>query len=270
MPSLDTTEQQRQYYLEAMGISTWLPTAALPAAAQSPEWVWHEEKRVEEPNDSVKQVTQPASISAPTVQSSTPSTKPLSALPPRATSPEVDDIGESSAKPIEVNQSEKTTAVTETGQQPPRFRMAMVAFSDCLAIVQLPMDVLQALAPEHQRLIKRILSSVGLGLNESDGDGNIQLFAWPIVNNLNVDQSLTLAQAAIHQLEKRLSADQLPLVIFGEQMVEYLGLPEGVVGHPQNCNSRPVIQSPTLNELMSIPGLKRELWVQLQQFKTLL
>lgn len=262
MATEPTQQQLRQHYLDAMGITSWLPVKVLPAAAPSPTWRWLDENDLAELRSVAQQpaepavcTTEPQAVAEPIVRA-----EAQQAAVEAETRQERPAVSESSVAETAVSSEPKTFA------PPPRFRLAMLAYGDALVICQMPLDVLQSFPPEHQRLVQRILQSVGLG----QGDMRQQMFAWPIVNNPNVDQSLPLAQAAVSSLVTRFHAEQLPLLLFGQQLPEYLGLDETLLQQPQKLGERPVIVAPTLNELIAIPGLKRELWVQLQSFQPLL
>lgn len=267
----------RQHYMDAIGLDVWLPTQPLVGAAPSPEWVWGElsdsrlESTIVEPKVEAtaagNSVEQPARVAL--IHRPAPVAKSLEVMPETKdsvaqTSPATEELKARPAAAVEPSEPASTASQT-TYAAPPRFRLAMVVYDDALVISQLPMDVLQPLVPEHQALLHRILQSIGLGI----GSSKTQLFAWPIVNNPNVDQSAELAQAAVKSLASRLNADALPLLIFGHQLVEYLGLPEQVVTEWTHVDNRLAIAGPTLNELISIPGFKRDLWVRLQSFQTI-
>ncbi|MCW8884538.1 MAG: hypothetical protein OQK12_04675, partial [Motiliproteus sp.] len=59
----------------------------------------------------------------------------------------------------------------------PRFRVAVLAYEDCLVVNELPLDVLQGMTTKHQQLLQRILGSIALG----KGSPKVQLLAWPVV-----------------------------------------------------------------------------------------
>ncbi|MEH6626979.1 MAG: hypothetical protein V7739_11075 [Motiliproteus sp.] len=151
----------------------------------------------------------------------------------------------------------------------PRFRLAVIAFGDCLVVNELPLDVLQGMTALHQQLLERILMSVGLG----SGSAHTQLLAWPVVNSSHVDQGVEVAQAGVANLLSRMqSSARIPLLLLGEQAWRF-GLqqkPEYELISPIMLNNRPVLASVSLNQLMRVPGTKRELWHQLLKLKQLL
>ena len=147
----------------------------------------------------------------------------------------------------------------------PRFRLAVLAYKDCLVVNELPLDVLQGMTAKHQQLLQRILASIGLG----QGDANVQLLAWPVVNSAHIDQGEPVARAGVNNLIVRMQSNaQLPMLLMGQSAVSY-GLPESYrqADTVTNVANRWVLPAPSLNELMCIPGLKRELWLQLLQLQ---
>ncbi|MCW8885264.1 MAG: hypothetical protein OQK12_08400, partial [Motiliproteus sp.] len=74
-----------------------------------------------------------------------------------------------------------------------------------------------------------------------------------------------VARAGVNNLIIRMqSSAQLPMLLLGKNSADY-GLPESFQGAGEvvNVANRWVLPGPSLNELMCIPGLKRDLWHQL-------
>ncbi len=271
-----TAEQQRQRYLVTMGITPWLPVRALPGAASSPEWDWQRcdtdasPARPAAAAESVQASAQPVASARAGSERAAPTAaiQQLLAAPASVAAdarPEPAVVAEKQPSPSETQH----TSAAEEPLPVPRFRLAFVGYRDCLVVTDLPMDVIQGFTGSHQKLLDRILASVGLG----EGEPRIKLFAWPVVSSAHVDQSAPVARAGVNGIIRRLQNDNgLPVLLLGSQAAEFVlqpGEPERATS-PAVLNDRPVLVSSSLNELMRVPGQKRELWLQLLKLKPLL
>ena len=300
-------EQQRQQYLGTMGITSWLPVRPLSGALPSPEWQWEKielqtsgrssnsqvdagssaiQQKSGQPSISVSNASIVKAVLAENSETSSVSAPPLSltkASPvgfqaptaaihqllsdDRATLSEVASVRPSAESEVGVSEEQEASSPAREPQSAvPRFRLAFVGYKDCLVINEMPIDVVQGFTAIHQALLDRILLSVGLG----GGEPNIQLFAWPVVNSTHVDQGHSVARAGVKKMISRFQlAGSVPLFLLGEQAETY-AMPErsseSIEGHGATLD-RPVLAASSLNQLMRIPGQKRELWHQLLKLK---
>ncbi|OMH38106.1 hypothetical protein [Motiliproteus sp. MSK22-1] len=298
-------EQQRQQYLAAMGVTSWLPVRPLSGALSSPEWEW---QKTDLQSDSQSPVSPASGAGAPAIPQQSAQVNPPrnSSLTAKEHLAEHSDWSASAASlsltkasnagaqaptaaihqllsndslagaevsrvpsPVKAEVSEEKdvpSAVVEQQKPVPRFRLAFIGYKDCLVVNEMPIDVIQGFTAIHQALLDRILSSVGLG----NGEANVQLFAWPVVNSAHVDQSHSVARAGVRKMINRFQlSDSVPLFMLGEQ-AEIYAMPESLSESsevPAEVGGRLVLATSSLNQLMRIPGQKRELWHQLLKLK---
>ncbi|MFT5722683.1 MAG: hypothetical protein ACI9W6_003017 [Motiliproteus sp.] len=153
----------------------------------------------------------------------------------------------------------------------PRFRLAMLSYSDCLVVTEMPTSNAQVWTYEHQQLLNAVLAAVGLGGSPQASSGLYE-FQWPLDPRARFDQSEAIAR---HSLEVAL-ADVLQtshrvLLLMGKSAQAYL-LPSaqlGVSGQLIEHQGRSALCCHGLNEVLRLPGLKAELWRQLQPLRKL-
>ena len=157
-------------------------------------------------------------------------------------------------------------ADTDSDAQAP-FKLAFVAFGDCLVIDTLPPQSRQGLSLQHQSLLEKILRSVGL----EGGQGEVFLLPWPMFASKTLDQGATQARKAVmHKLNKSLASRPVSQVLlFGEaaaQMIIQRSEPlEQLRGILFSLRSDvKVLASASLSEMMTVPGCKKDVWRDLQ------
>ncbi len=283
-------EQLRQRYLTAMGVTSWLPVRSLPGAAASATWRWSElapagagaqgsRAEARSPASAVasgpaagtgssavaaatRQRPQAASAAIQQLLSTQPVAVPVAQPEPR-TGVDSADPSATSAPP-----AAPATAVTEA-LPVPRFRLALVGYADCLVVNELPLQGLEGYTAGHQQLLSQILASIGLG----QGDPQLQLFAWPVINSPHIDQGAAVARAGLGNLITRWQLPEtVPALLLGRQAAEFVLPPEygGSLDEPGRVADRPCLVAASLNEMMRVPSLKAELWRQLLQLRSLL
>lgn len=284
-------ETQRQAYLEAMGIDTWMPVMALPGAAAAAYFEW--DQLAATPATSAQATAeraQPADIAAATMPASS---SPLAATQTPASAPVASSVSAAPAASSSpamqqalaaVSAPKKSPVVTPVSQpdpsqassQPqdtlrstdavPEFHLAAMAFSRGVVVTDMPAKM-SRLSAEHIALLQAMLSAV---TQQPEPMGNIKYFHWPMVRGTGIDQSAAVARQT---LERWLPA-QCPtlnapaLLIMGEQAMEQI-LPVG--GASASFGAQAALagwQSPVathgLHALLGLPLLKKDAWRHLQ------
>lgn len=270
MEQAQQQEQLRQQYLAAMGVTAWLPVRALPGAAASPVWHWSSrdepavrprpavqpQPHTQLPPQQEPSVAKPARadirqlLADPSLRSEAPPPARPAAEPPAAPA-------EPEAAPSVVESPSRSRAPV------PRFRLALIRYSDCLVVDELPLQSLQGFSPAHRALLARILASVGLGGSEP----RVEAFAWPLVNAPHVDQGESVARGGLKTVLWRAQQGAvLPLLLLGETAAHYVLDPELPRTPGSWCDSGDApwsLVSHSLGELLKVPGRKQELWQHL-------
>lgn len=300
MQSTAQQEALRQQYLQAIGITTWLPTQAMPGAANRVQWRWQsadaaasaetgptvsEEQAVtaaasHQVGNTATTASRPVSRAQDVLaqmRGETEASRPTPATADaearqetdaRATPAATASAGQApaTAAPVPAAQNDiKAPAQSSASLPPPRFRLLLAAYADCLVACDMPQQRPQAQsadADRHYHLLAAILQSIGLG----QGEAHFHQFDWPFINSDHIDQGPEVARQGLADVMGRMpAAADVPLLLFGVQAAEYV-LPVGaqVAEAPWQQDARWCLAAPSLHELMGVPGLKRELWQQLQ------
>ncbi|MBN3563886.1 hypothetical protein [Aliamphritea spongicola] len=298
-------QQLRHQYLDAMGIVSWLPREQLPGALPTPDWVWEFCSLPEDlqpqtaqpspaaagasaaaPKPQNSQQNQQAAQQARAALAASLGDKPAEKAPvPKIQKPDnaeqaVQQVVDKTAvapvaapalnKAFDASNIAAPEATAETDAdsdvQAP-FKLAFVAFGDCLVVDTLPPQSRQGLSMQHQSLLDKILRSVGL----QGGQGEVFLLPWPMFASKTLDQGATQARKAVmHKLNKSLAA--LPVsqvILLGEsaaQMIIQRSEPlEQLRGILFSLRSDvKVLASASLSEMMTVPGCKKDVWRDLQ------
>lgn len=288
-------EQLRHQYLEAMGVSSWLPRRQLSGARPTPDWVFEfiypeaNSTPVSEPQstevvtacnarsaDAAKAAAQARSELAASLDGKDKQPKadsvrsapvalapkvPASGSVSRAQQPET-DVEVTEAAPIDLSE----VSTDQTPQAP--FKLAFLAFEDCLVVDALPPRSRQGVSQQHQLLLDKILRSIGL-----KGGMAIEQFMlpWPMFASRSLDQGAEQARLTVqHKLDKSLQQNRVKQVLLlGEasaQMVlqrsEPLDQLRGMMFSIRSDTK--ALACASLSEMMTVPGCKRDVWQDLQ------
>ena len=255
-------EQLRQQYLAAIGVTSWLPTRVLPGAAPSPEWAWQDHSQPD---------TQPQrSVEAEAVAPA-PAARPRNGAPLRQMLQTAEPELKTAEPPLEqpsapATPAEATQVAPPTGSATvPQFRLTLVSYNDCLVITELPLN--QNWSELHQQLLDRIVAAVGLGLSRLGWHE----FHWPMDPRANFDQSEPVARRALAMELNRLSQpEQTTWLLMGSQAAQFSQEWEQTpaLGELVQQPERRILHCQGLNEVLRVPGMKAELWCQLQPLRT--
>ena len=280
-------QQQRHQYLEALGITSWLPQQSLPGAAPSEDWVWDfrypapdipfsdgdYEDSAGDSSDALLQPQAGHSQQRPRpkpMQSSPKSREAARAMLAQTLGADLDTQSQKkTAKPVEVApvvEAEVATPVA-TGKPDPRFKLAFVQAGPLLLIDSLPTHGQEGFTDHHRHLAQAICATL---LPDRPQLPDASLLPWPMFVSKTIDQGHEQALIAVrHKLRRTLVADVKAMLLFGEaaaQMVlerdEELDELRGVM-----FSHRPGVKAlatRSLTEAMHVPGVKRDIWLDLQ------
>ncbi|MEH6824125.1 MAG: hypothetical protein V7629_09485 [Motiliproteus sp.] len=296
-------EQLRQQYLAAIGVTLWLPRRALPGAAASPTWRCQAARSGAGARLEAAVTDASADSSAPRPVANTAQIRELLPRPVEAgsaaalvhpsavTAPPVSQAAAIAAElqssaTVETDARVKPGAEVvaqvkqglESGLGPkvaastvPRFRLAMIGYSNCMVVTELPTSQAQAWSGQHQQLLDAILTAVGLG-DGSQASANVCEFKWPLDPLARFDQSAPIARHALQvAVAREQQAAHSVLLLMGSSAQQYLLPPEQDVAQGQliDYQGRSALCCHGLNEVLRLPGLKAELWRQLQPLRKL-
>ncbi|MCV6587425.1 MAG: hypothetical protein OIF57_00140 [Marinobacterium sp.] len=273
---LPTSSQQRRHqYLEALGITSWLPTRALPAAAPSDAWVW--DFRYPAPD-----IPFSAPVQAPVPAGNAPRParpQPAASVDPARVRAALNDtlalVAEPAPKKAAPAPQVKLAPKPKQPGKVPRFRLALQVYGDCLVVESLPTAGQGGLSQAHLSLLKNI--GCFLLPEPPEHIPRAVVLKWPMLAGSSLDQSRPEALAAVQYKLTRLLAEHgcTRLLLLGEvamQMVldtdealdvlhgEVLSVAQRLPDFPQLT----AVASHSLSELLMLHELKAVLWQDMQ------
>lgn len=184
-------------------------------------------------------------------------------------SPVTNSIDQGKTAPVEAVTASLTRQLSVSTGEIPRFRLALLAYDHCLVVTELPLRHAQPWSETHQQLLTAIVAASGLA-QAKQAPTAYREFTWPMDPAAVFDQSEKVAR---HALEVELAEVRLPeqraLLLMGASAARYL-MPsdqspqQGVL---LGDDQRQVLCCHGLNEVLRLPGLKAELWRQLQPLR---
>lgn len=273
----------RHEYLDAMGITSWLPRRQLPAARPTPDWVfgycWPEPESSPAASDAVQPsaapMVSPEAARAAAQQARAELNASLSGAPVPAPEPPAaskDTVTAAPASPPEpdyVAAAELDSAVDQAEQAP--FKLSFLSYGDCLVIDSLPPHARQSAsqADTHQQiLLDKILRSIGL---QGGAVASYYMLPWPMFASKSLDQGPQQARLTVqHKLKKTLEARPVSVVLLLGQAAAQMVLErheplEQLRGMLFSLRSDvKTLASASLTEMMTVPGCKRDVWSDLQ------
>lgn len=286
-------EQLRHQYLDAIGVASWLPRAALPGAGSSANWVDDFQYPAPEiPFVSERTVSARAGLSdsrqgmkteAPAVKASAsagvaaaraalgvqPEASPEIESPSATNAhvPSIHDKPSAVVEPISVEAAESTEPVDSISDAtPPNFKLMFLRVGELLIVDSMPPQG-GVFTEQYAHLATAIAASLGFSGQVSEPF----MLPWPMFASKTLNQGRAQAVIAVqHKLNKDLkSQSATALLLLGEaaaQMVldrrETLDELRGVAFNLQQGVG--AVASQSLTELMYLPGAKKALWNDLQ------
>ncbi|WP_027858853.1 uracil-DNA glycosylase family protein [Marinobacterium jannaschii] len=281
-------QQQRHQYLDALGITSWLPQQPLSGAAPSEDWVWDFRYPAPEipfsegdyddyAGDSSDAMLQPGNADPrlrprpKKMQPSPQSREAARAMLAQTLGAELDakPKPKPAAAAVASPQQPLTEPVTPaaTNKPDPRFKLAFVQTGPLLLIDSLPTQGQDGFTEHHQNLAQAICSALQSGLPAFPP---ATLLPWPMFVSKTIDQGYEQAQIAIrHKLKRALVADVKVMLLFGEAAAQMVLERDEELDELRGAmfSYRPGIKAlatRSLTEAMHVPGVKRDIWLDLQ------
>lgn len=276
-------EQQRHQYLEALGISSWLPRNPLVGAPESAAWVWDFSYPAPEIpfSESGAQGASAASrsvASAPSVPANPAAARAMlsrsfadtEAAPAAADTPAAAVLSEAATSPAaDLPETAVDAQSADAGRPQPRFKLVFAGFGPVLIVDSLPPQAQGGFSATHQRLAAAVARSLSLP-DTAPGTAPFML-PWPMFASPTLPQGYGEALLTVqHKLKKALEgAGVRAVLLLGESAAQMclerdepldelrgilFSLPGGVKAVA--CHS--------LTEAMHLPGIKAQIWRDLQ------
>ena len=286
-------EQLRHQYLDAIGVASWLPRAALAGAGASADWVDDfqypapdipfESERVVSARAGLSDSRQGVRTDSPAEKASASagvaaaraalgvqpeeSSETESPLPAGNYVSSIHDKPATVVEPVSVEAAESTEPVDSISDAtPPNFKLMFLRVGNLLVVDSMPPQG-GVFTDQYARLTTSIASSLGFSGPVSEPF----MLPWPMFASKTLNQGRAQAVIAVqHKLNKDLNSQPATaLLLLGEaaaQMVldrrESLDELRGVPFNLQQ--GLRTIASQSLTELMYLPGAKKALWNDLQ------
>ena len=290
-------ETLRHQYLEALGVSSWLPCAVLPGAAVSADWVSDFRYPAPEiPFESDRSISaraalgKPSSVASPVQVSPTKESLESAQQGMSQARAALGLASEPVVEPAVSTQEQKTADITdqslgqsvehaaevsmadsiEQAQEPPRFKLAFHRIGEILVVDSLPPQG-GTFGENYQVLAQAIVSALGM-----QGErGAVFMLPWPMFASKTLDQGHKQASIAVqHKLSKELQAYSVKAVLlFGEAAAQMVMERQETLDELKGINFEvrsgvKAISSHSLTEAMQLPGIKKQIWVDLQPLLT--
>jgi len=278
-------QQQRHQYLEALGITSWLPQQPLPGAAPSEDWVWDfrypapdipfSDGDYDDTGDNSDALLQPGADPRQRprpkkMQSSPQSRDAARAMLAQTLGADLEAKPKPAvAQPQPVSEVEPEPAKTAADQKrpDPKFKLAFVQAGPLLLVDSLPTQGQEGFTEHHNNLAQAISAAV-TGVPTPLAAPS--LLPWPMFVSKTIDQGYDQAMIAIrHKLKRSLVAEVKAVLLFGEAAAQMVLEREEELD--ELCGAlfsyRPGIKAlatRSLTEAMHVPGVKRDIWVDLQ------
>ncbi|MDG2091208.1 MAG: hypothetical protein P8J61_08985 [Gammaproteobacteria bacterium] len=225
-------ETTRQEYLNSMGIQSYFPRYVLPAAKESDQCVWPESFKKEQ---DLKVEFKNTSINKPL---------PVSIKPQKTSEATQPTVTETSDK--KEGESEEV-----------RFKLAMIHVNDdVLVLILLPyIHTSSSLSAIQKQLFINIFNSLyseGVNLNLE-----IQPFSWPFSEAMHIEKDGNAAKASLAAYLEQLKGKFLfkRFILMGEKIAPFVDA----------GNNYELTVCRSLDEMLKMPQLKREVWHQLKK-----
>ena len=227
-------ETTRQEYLNSMGIQSYFPRYVLPAAKESDQCAWSESFKKEQ---DLKVEFKQTSINEP-LPVSIKTQKTAEAALPTVTETSDEKEGESESEEV-------------------RFKLAMIHVNDdVLVLILLPyIHTSSSLSVIQKQLFINIFNSLyseGVNLNLE-----IKPFSWPFSEALHIEKDGNAAKASLAAYLEQLKG-KFPFkrfILMGEKIAPFVDA----------GNNYELTVCRSLDEMLKMPQLKREVWHQLKK-----
>lgn len=278
-------QQQRHQYLEALGISSWLPRTPLPGAAPSADWVWdfsYPAPDIPFPAtgasvSGVPAAAQPVADPAAARAALARSLGAFSEAPAKPESKKPDVVAAKSAlnsetaapAGAEVSASAVDEVAPAASSRPqPKFKLAFVRYGDLLVVDSLPTQSRQGFSDQHQRLVSAIVRSLP---GDRTQQGAPFMLPWPMFASPTLsqgyDEALTTVQ---HKLDRMLEGQEVrSVLLMGDSAAQMCLERDETLDELRGIlftlrAGVKVIATHSLSEALQLPGIKKTIWLDLQ------
>ena len=240
-------QAQRSAYLDALGIQQWVPRDFDGHVDEYDAYAGEQQPNTEQPPQSADSAGADAAMAALTQPKATAEVQPVT--------PDTEQASET--KP------ENTTTANEP---PPQFRlMASLVAGQCLVINDIPHTDAHGWSAEHSQLLTNILAA----LNLDAGSLQHTPFNWPMFHNSAIDQGEAVAGDAVQGFVKAQMQGQQPkfILLMGQTIARYMGAADNfneTRGASPAFQDVPVCITHSVDLLLRLPQMKREVWQDLQ------
>ncbi|MDD7805349.1 MAG: hypothetical protein PUP46_07290 [Endozoicomonas sp. (ex Botrylloides leachii)] len=264
---MQARENNRQAYLDAMGIQVWFPRKVLPNAQPARPFDWFIEEQEHAPDSSLYSI--PKSI-----DSDSPS--PVAPIQPVRATDVLNHI--SSAQPVIAKSVPPSSIVAKAAATITSFRLVVIPLDQQhLVVADMPYTGLSQFTRYHHRLLQDLARAFQLPQPVFE---TAREFVWPLTSRAEGllhqisqnDQAATDAVNAFLVNQYDLPQKKLVLLL-GQAAAHFVFDPmrtfEELRGvHPEADTEQTVAITHGLNELMKIPSLKVDTWADLQALIT--
>jgi len=264
-------EPQRLQYMQALGVTSWLPKQPL-TGSQNNTMLWqheHEHKAAvaREPKAAPaafeQHVEEPQSQSAPAVEIQAQAQAVALALGGLVTTAKVAPV---SAPEVPIDNG--ATASHESVDVAPMHLALSWYTTGVLVVNDVPVQEGAAMSSPIQRLQTSIVNALVSGGSQTMPSATVE-FNWPLVPGPHGDHSLVGAKSGLTYSLIKLLQDKTchQLLLMGPAAAQLLR-PELVLGGLSKLNvgsrSMALVYSHSLHQLLAVPSLKAETWAHLQ------
>ena len=254
------SETHRREYLEVMGIQSYFPRFILAGAKESNPLCLDDE------------ILESCTSTEPAVTPSVVTSELSLVRPEPALELKVEKLKKvEKIETLPLKNTVERNSDEAADNKEIRFQFAFIRISDKLCILnQIPyVGIKQQLSTGHKNLLLNILRA--FQLNTENPGFDAMTFRWPLVEGEHVDKSEGAARSALNSyLEQQMAEkDSRLLLIMGSLAARYT-LPEEAQGelesgtfHQLNNQVWKVAKTRSLDEILSMPQVKKEVWQQL-------
>ena len=284
-PSHPLPEAIRLQYLDAMGVSSWLPVQAGVGGA-GPVWQAQakQDNEAPKPNTPVSVPTSPVEVDVSQHARENQTATPVDEPPPlsitaSAAKEQAQAMRDTLLQERVVPATQAKPVVAETVAAKPKsddliepLHLSYSWYSQgVLVINEIPLQdgaAMTASLTQLQTAMVNALKNSKAVMPQAQGE-----FHWPLVPGAYGDQSQTGAQQALHyQLQKLLKDKPIQqMLLMGQRCAELLpaGINQpGIVFTDQQWPGVEILMTHSLHQLLKIPANKAEAWAHMQPLLT--
>lgn len=276
-------EQLRQAYLQTMGITPLYPRMPVPGAQASPGYdfscpdflaIADDVAPESEQGDSQTTVAGSTKASGGEKQVRTQSAREHLGLgsEPRRSSPKETDSRSPNVAGRENAAEASAVTASEVQGEALRFRLEYRRVSESLAVlIEVPLHAQPELTRQSAQLLENIL--LALDVRPAQNTVVAENFNWPLLEDLPIEETSArhATQALLGFVAMRQQRDGFAnLLLFmnqSGQLVDLLPAGEGALDYRQERLGCWITRVSSLQEMLSAPAMKREVWQQLQPLR---